>query len=359
LNQKTVISTSNQTVNDDNGYPQAIEFLNLIRTEYEEASERLEAAARTLRQKEAELDRQLKLAVLLSSRYQPLCLATGGEGGTFCVMGSTMLGDTVKLSLKPVQVRLRVKMLGQFEVFTEKKTIERWQSAKAKAIFQYLMTRPRLPVPKETLMEILWPDADPESAGNNLKTAIHNLRQLVNSLSDNKDNYPFILFLQGGYTVNREITLWIDVEEFEKHWEDGYRLEKQGRVGEAQREFENAVGLYRGDYLEDLPYEEWTLQRRESLKDTYISVLSRLADYALAAADYENGIILCQKILAKDVGREDAYRKLICCHSRLGRRQRARDWYEICRRTIWADFETLPEKETTDLYQRLIRNELI
>jgi DNA-binding SARP family transcriptional activator len=356
LSREAGIPISNQIDSGGSSWSQAIEFMSLVRTEYERARKQLEEVTSTLSQKEAELDRHMRQAVLLSSRYQPLCLVAYGEGGTFSLMGSTILGDAIPISVVQIPVRLEVRLLGQFEVHSDRKTIQWWQSAKAKAIFQYMITHPRL-IPRETLMEKLWPGADPESAGNNLKTAIHNLRRSLCGLFRDDDNYQFIFFLQGNYLMNREIEIWIDTEEFEKHWASGRLLGKQGRVEEARREFENAELLYRGDYLEDEPYEDWTNQRRESLKDTYISILSRLADYSAAAADYESCIVYCQKILAKDACREDAYRNLICCHSRLGRRNRARDWYQICRRTIWSELEALPEKETTDLYWKLIRNE--
>ena len=136
-------------------------------------------------------------------------------------------------------------------------------------------------------------------------------------------------------------------------------LEKEGKLAEAIKEFELAEALYRDDYLEDEPYEEWTLLRREALKDTYVTILGKLADHSIGAADYESCIIYCQKILVKDPCREDAYRRLMRCYSRLGQRNRALRWYEICRRTIQAELDTTPDRETTTLYHRLLRGEPI
>lgn len=188
---------------------------------------------------------------------------------------------------------------------------------------------------------------------------MHGLRRTLSQLFPEKEGFPYLLFLQGSYLINPEIELWIDVEEFEQHWSLGRRLEREGKSAEVIREFELAEALYRGDYLEDEPYENWTLLRREALKDTYLAILGKLADHSIGAANYESCVIYCQKILAKDPCREDAYRQLMRGYSRLGQRNRALHWYEICRRTIQAELDTTPDHETTALYHQLLRNELI
>lgn len=230
---------------------------------------------------------------------------------------------------------------------------------KAKSVFEYLMTRPREPVVKDVLMETLWPDCDPQAASNNLKAAIHGLRQTLSRLFHKKESFPYVVFLQGSYLINPEVEWWVDVEQFDQHWVLGRRLEKEGKLAEAMREFEQAEALYRGDYLEDEPYEEWTLLRREALRDTYLIILGKLADHSMGTADYEGCIIYCQKVLTKDACREDAYRRLMRCYSRLGQRNRALRWHEICRRTIQAELDTTPDQETTALHHQLLRNESI
>jgi DNA-binding SARP family transcriptional activator len=185
------------------------------------------------------------------------------------------------------------------------------------------------------------------------------LRQTLSRLLEKKESFPYVLFLQGSYRLSPEVELWVDVEEFECHWVTGRRLDKEGRVTEAIHEYEQAEALYRGDYLEDEPYEEWTLLRREALKDTYVIILSKVADQSMKTADYEGCIVYCQKILAKDPCREDAYRRLMCCYSRLGQRNRALRWYEICRRTVQAELDTTPDRETETLHRQLLRNEPI
>ena len=336
-----------------------IHLLRLVQSDYQGARKQLEQVSHALAEREALVSQRLQYALLASSGYRALCLIPYGAGTAESQMGKAILGGITQRSALPGLMRLEVRCLGRFEVSSEWRQVERWQSVKAKSVFQYLMTKPREPVIKDVLMEALWPDCDPQAASNNLKAAIHGLRHTLSRLFDNKESFPYVHFLQGSYLINPDVELWVDVEQFEQHWISGRRLEKEGKLTEAIREFESAEALYRGDYLEDEPYEEWTLLRREALKDTYVSILGKLADHAMEIADYEGCIIYCQRILAKDACREDAYRRLMRGYSRLGQRNRALRWYEICRRTIQAELETTPDHETTALYHQLLKDEPI
>jgi len=336
-----------------------IHLLKLVQSDYQGARSQLEKVTHALAERETLVNQRLQYAFLVSGGYYTLCLVPYEAGISVSQIGKSALGGLSRPSVLPGLMHLEVRCLGRFEVRSAWKQVERWQSVKAKAVFEYFMTRPREPVIKDVLMETLWPGCDPQAASNNLKAAMHGLRQTLSRLFNERENFPYILFLQGSYLISLEIELWVDVEQFEQHWAHGRRLEKEGEVAEAMREFELAEALYRGDYLEDEPYEEWTLFRRESLKDTYIIILGKLADHSLEVADYENCIIYCQRILAKDPCREDAYRRLMRCYSRLGQRNRALRWYEICRRTIHGELDAAPDRETTALYHQLLRNESI
>ncbi|MBE0431752.1 MAG: hypothetical protein IBX67_08000 [Dehalococcoidia bacterium] len=336
-----------------------IRLLRLVQSDYQGAREQLETVSHKLAERQTLVSQRLQNALLASQGFQPLRLLPYATGPAGIRMGKALLGESTTVSVLPEMMRLEVRCLGRFDVSSGWRRVERWQSAKARSAFQYLMSRPREPVVKDILMDVIWPECDPQAASNNLKVAMHGVRQTISRLFHSSEGFPHILFLQGSYLTNPEIQLWVDVEEFEKHWRLGRRLEKEGKVAEAMWEFEQAEELYRGDYLEDEPYEEWTLLRREALKDVYLIILGKLADYSVRHADYESHITYCQKILAKDPCREDAYRWLMRCYSRLGQRNHALRWYEICRRTIQAELDTTPDQQTSALYQSLLKDEPI
>ena len=206
-------------------------------------------------------------------------------------------------------------------------------------------------------MEVLWPGCEPQLANNNLKAAVRALRQTLSLPHGLSEDFGWVLFHDGNYMINSQADVWVDTEQFESHWNLGWRLEKEGRISEAIAEYRSAESLYRGEFLEEDPYEDWTLLTRESVKDIYFSILSKLGDYYMESGDYENTIGYCHKIIAKDPCREDAYRRLMCAYVKLGNRNRALHWYKICERTIKAELDLPPDPQTVELYHKLLNDE--
>ena len=336
-----------------------LQLLELIEIDYQGARKQLESIGRTLAEREALVKQRIQNVRVSSAGGSCLCLMSYQSPTMGNQLGTAVLGIAQKELEIPKLIRLEIYCLDGFQVSSRGNKIERWESIKARSLFQYLMTRPRKSVAKEVLMEALWPDCDPKVASNNLKAAMHGLRQTFGNLLDMEQNFPYIIYTQGTYQVNPEILIWLDVEQFEQHWETGRRFQLEGKEAEAMREFKLAEEMYKGDYLADDPYEDWTLLRREALQDMYLHVLSKLAESYLNNADYEGSIIYSLKVLDKDTCREDAYQRIMRCYNRLGLRNRAIRWYEICKKAIEAELDTTPDKETCNLYQKLLNNEPI
>ncbi len=45
------------------------------------------------------------------------------------------------------------------------------------------------------------------------------------------------------------------------------------------KEYEVAEGLYQGDFLEEDPYEDWPMLKRDGLKDSDLVIPDRLSGY--------------------------------------------------------------------------------
>ncbi|MBI2919001.1 MAG: winged helix-turn-helix domain-containing protein [Chloroflexi bacterium] len=247
---------------------------------------------------------------------------------------------------------LRVQCLGSFEVWQGWDKVGSWRSMKAKSVFKYLIAQRGRRVPKDELMETVWPECEPHSASDSLKVAVHSLRQTLS------DRSP-VMFTEGRYAINPQLDLWVDADEFEHCWKEGRSLEAMGKPSEALTLYERCESLYRGDYLEEDVYEEWTFLRRESLKDTYLTVVSKLARGCMNAGDYEGAIVHCHALLGKDPCAEHVYRDLIRSYTRLGRRTRALSWYNMCVKTLKTALDIEPDRETKELHGRLLAGEAL
>jgi len=148
-----------------------------------------------------------------------------------------------------------------------------------------------------------------------------------------------------------------DVDEFDARYERGRRLEAAGREEEAALEYEAAVGLYRGDYLVENLYEDWTMVERERLTNSYVDMLGRLAGRYMGIGLAQESIGACYRVLEKDRCHEESYRLLMRCYARMGQRGRALRQYRLCETALLGEYGTVPSPETRALYEDLLRDQ--
>jgi DNA-binding SARP family transcriptional activator len=263
----------------------------------------------------------------------------------------------IKLPIVPTSASgpsVSVSLLGEFRAAVGTNDVVHWNGSKARALFTYMVSHRERRIPREQLLEALWPGGDPDAAANSLRVAVHGLR-LAMSCGEPQLRNSFVFFENGVYAFSPKIDFTVDTEVFERHWNQGRQLEAIGDTVAAIREYEQAEAVYRGDFIQDDQYEEWSMLRREGLKDVYLAILGRLSERAFETGDYETCILRCQKIIDKDPCREDTYELLIRSYARLRQPGRARRWYEVCAQVLKDELDILPSAQTEDAYQEIFR----
>jgi len=257
-------------------------------------------------------------------------------------------GNLIHEELNPPT--LGVHCLGPFRVYRGDRLLRDWSSRKAQAIFKYLITHRHVPVSKDILMDIFWPDADPEAARRNLHQAIYALRQ---TLKVEEADFQFIRFENDRYRFASALTIWLDVEEFEQHVQRGRKLEQNHAKTQAMAEYGLAEGLYEGDFMAEELYEDWPQARRQSLWQTYLSVAYSLAQYYLDQREYAAATALSQRILARDSCQEKAHQILMRCYLAQGQRHLVARQFQLCAQALQTELELPPSAETQMLYKRI------
>jgi DNA-binding SARP family transcriptional activator len=228
-------------------------------------------------------------------------------------------------------------------------------NSRASSLFVYLMLHHKQNTPREVLMDLFWPDLEPESARNNLNVALHSLRQVFRSSVD----IPVIEFSAGVYQLCRNLDVWIDIDEFEHHQQSGIKLEAAGQIAAAVKDYEIAASLYQGDFLQSDLYEDWSILTREHLRVAYLDILDRLSRIYFKQGQYAACISLCQLILGRDNCREDTHCLLMRCYCHQGQHYLALRQYQACVEALRTELDVDPASETTQLYERIRRHELI
>src|SRR5918997_1706284 len=264
----------------------------------------------------------------------------------------TVLGQYVT----GVQPYLRVRFFGHFEMLREGEAMHLGRNGKALTILKYLLANRNRPVSQDHLMGWLWPESNLKKARWSLNSAVHGLRKVLGSCPSSND-LNYVLLEEGYYRLGPSVRVTTDVDEFDAHYERGRRLEKARRVDEAAVEYERAVELYRGDYLVEDLYEDWTMVERERLANAFMDMLERLAANYMETGRLRESIGACYRALGKDRCHENSHRLLMACYARMGQKGRAIRQYRLCERVLAQQYGAYPSPETRFVYQGLLDNE--
>lgn len=256
--------------------------------------------------------------------------------------------------------QLDVQTLGRFIVRLDGETLpdSAWGRGKARQLLQYFVTfQPRQTL-KERIVAELWPTLDAQKADRDFKVALNALQTALEPDRQPRAPSSYISRLGTSYGLNPEVSILVDVAEFEAGITAARTAEKHFPA-QAIDLYRRALQLYHGEYLPDAIYEDWSSATRERLSVLYLNGCNRLAWLLLADGDTIEIINWGQKVLALDPCWEDAYRLLMRAHMANGNRPLAVRAYRQCRQALAEDLGIEPMAETTALYEQVQRGETI
>ena len=255
----------------------------------------------------------------------------------------------VALTLAAPGVRLAGLMLGPFRLYQDGLPVEDWQGAKGQRMARYLLAQAH-PIPRERLVELLWPEVDPEAGRRNLHQAVYSLRRTLRRL---QPDLRHIVFENDCYCLNPDLEVWCDVREFEALVEEGHRLARAGYPEDALGDYTAAERLYRGEYLEDTPCEEWALAERDYLAALHSEAMHRAAELNVALGRVEEGIGCARRLLVRQPADEVAHQVVIRGQLAAGHRGEALRQYRSCERALEREYGLSPSPETASLFEGL------
>ena len=249
----------------------------------------------------------------------------------------------------PTAHRLEAKLLGGFEFTVDGRAVSFQNGPRGLMLLKYLLAHHPRPQQRDVLMDVFWPGVDPDRARSRLHVALSGLRRSFKGLID----VPVVEFRAGRYQLSSELELRTDVEDFERLAAMASEAEQAGDSATAIECCERAIGVYRGDFMVDEPYEDWALLRRETLRVKYLDLLDRLTTSYLADERIGECISAAQHILHQDACREDAHRLLMRCYARQGRIHQVTRQFELCARAIQSALGCEPSESTATLYRSI------
>ncbi len=123
-----------------------------------------------------------------------------------------MARDTAAAPVPSGIAPLTVHTLGRFSVCRGSDQIEdgAWKRRKAKSLLKLLILAPNRQALKDYVLDLLWPDQDPDSAANNFHRTLFVLRHTLQpDLSDTASSH-YVVVERGTISLNPAVAVWTD-----------------------------------------------------------------------------------------------------------------------------------------------------
>lgn len=244
---------------------------------------------------------------------------------------------------------VRIETLGNFCTYRNQIKIETkdWGRDKTIQLLQYLISnRQRNALHKEKIMDNLWDDWN----DRDFKVALHGINKVLEPNRPSRTEPVYIIRQGVSYQIDLE-KVCIDVEILEKYIIIGNST-LQSDLSVAKEAYMEAIKLYKGTYLPNRIYEDWTSEEREKSQLLILGAYITLAEILLDENPLES-IRLAQNALAIDATWEDAYRIQMKAYIKKGNRPQAIKTYMKCEVVLEEEYGISPLPETKKLLQEI------
>ncbi|MBK8988679.1 MAG: PAS domain-containing protein [Chloroflexi bacterium] len=249
---------------------------------------------------------------------------------------------------------LRIHLLGPIAVWRpDGRPVEGalWRRLKVRALLAFLASHHRHPISREQLTDILWRELPYEAALRNLNTTIYNLRHCLEPDLQNGADSRYVIYEGGFYRLADGQKLWLDIELFEVQIRQARFAQE---AADAIRFYQEALALYRGDYLSDLSQTAvWSPGEHERFRHLYLNAAEELGALYEARHDDIAAKELYLRALAVDPCREMTCQKLIRLALRQGDVATAVTQCRHLAQSMMSELNIPPSQETLDLCRHL------
>ncbi|MEO8601656.1 MAG: response regulator [bacterium] len=200
---------------------------------------------------------------------------------------------------------LELRCFGSFAVSQGGRPIpaEAFTRSKALVLLKLLALSAGAPVNRETLIEHLWPEVEPEQGINRLHGVVHDLRSVIEPHRAERE-WLFIRNRGDLYYLDMNAPIDLDLARFRQLLAKG-QPGGPGNDAAAIACLEQAVDLYRGDAFADDHLAEWCEAERRHLSELHVRALERLARLHAKRDNTEKALEYLRRALRSSPFRDD------------------------------------------------------
>ena len=264
-------------------------------------------------------------------------------------MSSELLQQLKTLKTFEENAVIRIQTLGGFNLWRNHQKIDNkeWGRDKTIQLLQYLISyRQRNALHKEKIMDHLWEDWN----DRDFKVALHGVNKVLEPERASRTEAIYITRQGVSYQIDLNL-VFIDVEILEKYISIGNKAFMIDNLV-AKNAYENAIELYKGSFLPNRVFEDWTSEEREKSQLLILGAYISLAEILVQTNPLES-IRLAQNALSIDNTWEDAYRIQMQAYIVKGNRPQAIKTYLKCEVVLEEEYGISPLPETKKLLKEI------
>lgn len=243
---------------------------------------------------------------------------------------------------------LVIRCFGGLSVSLGEKTIPHhaWRGPSAKGLFVYLVLNG--PTPREKLMDLFWPEHDPQAASNNFSSMLRYVRNALQTLD--RASRKFIPRDGPFYAFRPTCPYAVDVQEFKRQINLARRADPIG--SEKITYYCAALQFYRDRFLPEL-YDDWATREQDWLQELYLDAAGELGTVYLQRREFFLLLSLTQQMLRVDLCCEGAYQLMLEADLATGQPVKGLRHYQQMEHVLADELGVSPNGQLQALHMRL------
>ena len=238
---------------------------------------------------------------------------------------------------KGPEQKLRIKCFGRFLIEWEGEQPLKWRTEKTRELFAFLLHDHGRGRSKEELLDLLWPEDDPEKAIRQLYNGVYYIKKALEEYGVKRE----LIHIDSEYRL-RLGSVFVDVDRF-------HELE----AAETQEELEELEKLYCGAYFQGADY-SWVQLEQERLAKICRKALLALADSYSSKNQWEKTEQILLKAYEQDPYEEEVTEKLLSCYRATGNAVKSKRHFTQYAELLSAELGVKPGTKVYELYREIL-----
>jgi DNA-binding SARP family transcriptional activator len=241
------------------------------------------------------------------------------------------------------------RILGPLEAFDGERRLA-LGGTRQRAVLALLLLRANEALTRDVIVDELWGESPPQSAGKVLQNCVSALRKELPGGADT------LRTVGGAYALQLEPGE-LDRNRFERGLAEGRAALETGETEEAAEQLRAALALWRGAPLADFAYAPFAQDEITRLEELHIAAIEDRIDADLALGRHAELVPELEALVTRHTLRERLRGQLMLALYRAGRQAEALAAYRDGRRTLLGELGIEPGRTLQDLERAILAQE--